>query len=63
MAKALLRALQAVVDRILADQRAAGAVECKHFFSGAAAYIDNHIFMTLTPAGLALSCPSMTVRS
>ncbi len=54
MAKAQLEALQALVDRILADQCAAGAIECKHFFSGAAAYIDAHIFMTLTPAGLAL---------
>ena len=54
MAKAKLEALQALVDRILADQCAAGAIECKHFFSGAAAYIDGHIFMTLTPAGLAL---------
>lgn len=54
MAKAQLAALQALVDRILADQRAAGAIECKHFFSGAAAYIDGQIFMTLTPVGLAL---------
>ncbi len=54
MAKAQLETLQALVDRILADQCAAGAIECKHFFSGAAAYIDGHIFMTLTPAGLAL---------
>ena len=54
MAKAQLEALQALVDRILADQCAAGAIACKHFFSGAAAYSDAHIFMTLTPAGLAL---------
>ena len=54
MAKAQLGALQALVDRILADQCAAGAIECKHFFSGAAVYSDGHIFMTLTPAGLAL---------
>lgn len=54
MAKEQLEALQALVDRMLAGQRAAGAIECRHFFSGAAAYIDGHIFMTLTPAGLAL---------
>ena len=54
MAKAQLEALQALVDRILADQCAAGAIVCKHFFSGTAAYSDAHIFMTLTPAGLAL---------
>ncbi len=57
MAKAQLEALQALVDRILADQNAAGAITCKHFFNGAAAYIDGRIFMTLTPAGLALKLP------
>jgi TfoX/Sxy family transcriptional regulator of competence genes len=54
MAKAQLEALQGLVDRILADQSAAGTIVCKHFFSGAAAYVDGQIFMTLTPAGLAL---------
>ena len=54
MAKAQLEALQALIDRIQADQRTAGAIACKHFFSGAAAYLDGQIFMTLTPAGLAL---------
>ena len=57
MAKAQLEALQALVDRIVAEQHFAGAIECKHFFSGAAAYFDGHIFMTLTPAGLALKLP------
>ena len=57
MAKAQLEALQALTDRILADQCAVGAIECKHFFSGAAAYIDDQIFMTLTPIGLALKLP------
>ncbi len=33
------------------------AIECKHFFSGAAAYANGRIFMTLTPAGLALKLP------
>lgn len=28
-------------------------VVCKHFFSGAAAYIGDDVFMTLTPVGLA----------
>ena len=32
-------------------------VACKHFFSGAAAYADGHIFMTLTTVGLALKLP------
>ncbi len=33
-------------------------IACKHFFSGAAAYANGHIFMTLTPAGLALKLPA-----
>jgi TfoX/Sxy family transcriptional regulator of competence genes len=33
------------------------AIECKHFFSGAAAYANGRIFMTLTPVGLALKLP------
>lgn len=32
-------------------------IECRHFFSGAAAYVDGRIFMTLTPVGLALKLP------
>ena len=32
-------------------------IECKHFFSGAAAYANGHIFMTLTPVALALKLP------
>ena len=54
MAKVQLAALQALVDRLLADQSAAGEIACKHFFSGAAAYVGGQIFMTLTPIGLAL---------
>ncbi|MEH6524730.1 MAG: TfoX/Sxy family protein [Sneathiella sp.] len=29
-------------------------LSCKHFFSGAAAYIDKHIFLSISPVGLAL---------
>lgn len=29
-------------------------LSCKHFFSGAAAYIKNHIFLSISPDGLAL---------
>ena len=54
MAKAQLARLRALADRLLADHCAAGAIECKHFFSGAATYFNGQVFMTLTPAGLAL---------
>lgn len=46
------------LETIVAPARAGGAdIACKHFFSGAAAYLDGRIFMTLTPAGLALKLP------
>ena len=55
MVQAYLQKLRSLLDRIAL---AAGPrVECKHFFSGAAAYADGHIFMSLTPAGLALKLP------
>lgn len=50
-----VEALQDLVDKLGAGS---GAVVCKRFFSGAAAYADGHIFMTLTPVGLALKLPA-----
>jgi len=32
-------------------------LECKHFFSGAAVYVNGKICMSLTPAGFALKLP------
>ena len=53
MVESFVSALQSIVDRA-----ALGIdVECKHFFSGAAAYVDGQIFMTLTPVGLAIKLP------
>lgn len=49
-----LMALIARVDPVLPPR---SAVEVKHFFGGAAAYIDGHIFMSLTKVGLALKLP------
>lgn len=46
-----------IVDAASAREVGAGEILCKHFFSGAAAYVDGQIFMTLTPAGLALKLP------
>ena len=34
-----------------------GRIECKHFFGGAAGYVNGRIFVTLTPVGLALKLP------
>lgn len=46
-----------MLDRMALDLDAECAIECKHFFSGAAAYADGRIFMTVTPLGLALKLP------
>ena len=35
-----------------------GAPECRHFFSGAAAYRDRTIVASLTPVGLAFKVPT-----
>lgn len=45
-------ALRALIDDTTPDLERLGGIECKHFFSGAAAYVDGHIFVTLTKVGL-----------
>jgi TfoX/Sxy family transcriptional regulator of competence genes len=57
MGESHLRALRSMLDRMALDLDADSAIECKHFFSGAAAYANGRIFMTLTPVGLALKLP------
>jgi TfoX/Sxy family transcriptional regulator of competence genes len=43
--------LQVLVDTSLGAD--SGLVVCKHFFSGAAAYLDDRVIATLSPVGLA----------
>jgi len=57
MAKIYLEQLQGLLGRLAPGRGEFGDVVCKHFFSGAAAYFDGCIFMTLTPKGLALKLP------
>lgn len=57
MAEPYLKELQSLVERFVLRQGENLEIECKHFFSGAAAYENGHIFMSLTPAGLALKLP------
>jgi TfoX/Sxy family transcriptional regulator of competence genes len=49
--------LAALISRSGLSSRDRGRIECRHFFSGAAAYADGKIFMSLSPAGLALKLP------
>ena len=48
------QALQTLPDRLGSRPGLTVTIECKHFFSGAAAYADGRIFMTPTTVGLAL---------
>ncbi|MBI3709284.1 MAG: TfoX/Sxy family protein [Proteobacteria bacterium] len=57
MAKAQLLALRAILDKVAPTLDPGDSVECKHFFSGAAAYANGCIFMTLTTVGLAVKLP------
>lgn len=57
MAEPYLRELMSIVERACVPCEEAFDISCKHFFSGAAAYVDGHIFMTLTTVGLALKLP------
>jgi len=57
MVDAHLQTLKSVLEQSAGQRDPAVAVECKHFFSGAAAYAEGRIFMTLTPVGLALKLP------
>ncbi len=54
----MVEAARKMLSSLLA-QAAPGddAIECRHFFSGAAAYVDGRIFASLTTAGLALKLP------
>jgi len=57
MAEPHLRELRSIVERACVMSEIAAEISCRHFFSGAAAYVDGHIFMTLTTVGLALKLP------
>ncbi|MCH8182960.1 MAG: TfoX/Sxy family protein [Proteobacteria bacterium] len=57
MAEPYLKELRSLVERFAPRRDGDLDIECKHFFSGAAAYENGHIFMSLTPVGLALKLP------
>lgn len=44
------------------EQRPDLLLEVRPFFSGAAAYVEGHIFMSLTPVGLAFKLPAESRR-
>lgn len=58
MTNAFVAALQSLTDRMVRLIDCPEEIACKRFFGGAAAYVDNRIFMTLSPAGLAVKLPA-----
>ena len=54
MAQPYLDDLEALLARLAPARDERPAITLKHFFSGAAAYADGVIFVSLSPAGLAL---------
>ncbi len=62
MAKPYLEKLQALVDQLRPEIDQFEGVECKHFFSGAAAYTAGQIFMSLTPVGLAIKLSENDIK-
>lgn len=54
MAEPYLTSLRLIVNNLRKCAADPDVVRCKHFFSGAAAYHNGKIFMSLSPAGLAL---------
>ena len=57
MAKEYLIQLSALMKEATARRFTDVDLECKHFFSGAAVYVNGKICMSLTPVGFALKLP------
>ena len=56
MAQEYLKQLSALMEQAT-PRKIKNILECKHFFSGAAAYADGRICMSLTTVGFALKLP------
>lgn len=57
MAEPYLTQLKELADQWISADRRVGALECRHFFSGAAVYRNGAIAASLTPVGLAFKVP------
>jgi len=57
MVSAQVDALRSLLRSVTSDLDPAIKIECGHFFTGAAAYANGRIFMTLTSVGVALKLP------
>ncbi len=57
MAKEYLQQLAALIRQATSGRFKGVKLECKHFFSGAAVYVDGRICISLTPVGFAIKLP------
>ena len=62
MAKEYFDKLSKLVDEIKISEEIGSQLEVKHFFSGAALYVDGTIRVTWSPVGLAFKLPEPEVR-
>ncbi len=60
MAKQYFERLSALVSRAIPQTPRGVRLQCKHFFSGAALYVNGKICASLTPVGLAVKLPEQS---
>ncbi|MBT7075892.1 MAG: hypothetical protein HN922_13400 [Anaerolineae bacterium] len=58
MAKEYYKKLSALLEEINLENEISSIIEVKHFFSGAAVYVNKTICASWSPAGLAFKLPS-----
>ena len=63
MAQEYLEQLNTLVGRLTSGGLKGVKLECKHFFSGAAVYVNRRICMSWTPVGFAIKLPEPSRRT
>lgn len=61
MAKKYLEKLSSLIDELNIEADVSLSIEVKHFFSGAALYVDGKICVSWSPVGLAFKLPEEEV--
>jgi hypothetical protein len=61
MAKEYFKQLSELIDKLNLESETTRAFEVKHFFSGAAFYVDGKICVSISPVGLAFKLPEKEV--
>ena len=62
MAQPYLDELSALIKASAPPSAGGASPDCRHFFSGAAAYVEGKVFVMLTPVGLSLKLPPVVCR-